>query len=53
MVLGSFFFFASVIQQLDFWAQNNESQRRLLLFLAPRRVQFARPWIEAFEPALT
>ena len=29
------------------------SQRRLLVCLAPRRVHFALPWTQAFEPALT
>ena len=31
----------------------NSSQRRLLVCLAPRRVHFALPWTQAFEPALT
>ena len=43
MVLGSFAFFARVIQQLGFWAQKIKPHR-LLLCPAPRRVLFARSW---------
>ena len=41
--------------QLGFFTYlvENSSRCRLLLCLAPRRVHFARPWIQASKPALT
>ena len=51
MVLGLFDCSCdSAVRLLDI---EKSSQRRLLLYLAPRRVHLARPWTQASKPALT
>ena len=52
MVLGSFVF-RSCDSAVRFLDSENSSQRRLLLCPAPRRVHFARPWTQAYNPTLT
>ena len=44
--------FFSCDQGVRFLDSENSSQRRLLLRPAPRRVHFARPWIQASKPTL-
>ena len=43
------FFFARVIQQLDFRTQNVQAN---VLPPAPRRAHFARRWSRAFKPTI-